>query len=106
MKLFNKIQGKFAAALLFITALLSLAGCKKDFLDRSPQGQYTQDTYPFPGGSGPFDQYIFSAYDQLRSYDVSVMPFVAAVSIRSDDADKGSTPADGPDALQMDNFTL
>ncbi|HEY0669500.1 MAG TPA: RagB/SusD family nutrient uptake outer membrane protein, partial [Sphingobacteriaceae bacterium] len=47
-----------------------------------------------------------SAYDQLRSYDVSVMPFVAAVSIRSDDADKGSTPADGPDALQMDNFTL
>lgn len=106
MKLFNKIQGKFVVALLFITAVSSLAGCKKDFLDRSPQGQYTQDTYPFPGGSGPFDQYIFSAYDQLRSYDVSVMPFVAAVSIRSDDADKGSTPADGPDALQMDNFTL
>ena len=64
MKLFNKIQGKFVVSTMYlVAAIFSLAGCKKDFLDRSPQGQYTQDTYPFPGGSGPFDQYIFSAYD-------------------------------------------
>jgi hypothetical protein len=42
----------------------------------------------------------------LRSYAASVFAFVGAVSIRSDDADKGSTPADAPDQIAMDNFTL
>ena len=32
------------------------------------------------------------------------MPFVAITSIASDDADKGSTPTDGPDQAQIDNF--
>lgn len=98
----NKIAG---ISLLLILGL-SIGSCQKDFLDRKAQGAYDQNNYPYPGGSGPYDEFINGAYAALRSYDVSVMPFVAAVSIRSDDADKGSTPADGPDALQMDNFTL
>lgn len=88
-------------------AVMALAGCKKDFLDRRPQGQYTQDDYPYPGGSGPYDTYLFGAYSDLRSFNVHSQSFICAVSIRSDDADKGSTPADGgANALGMDNFPV
>ena len=92
-------------------AVLCLAGillpaCKKDFLDRYPQGRYTEETYPYPEGSGPFDGPIFAAYDVLRGYDATGSGFIAATSIRSDDADKGSTPTDGPSSKEMDDFTL
>lgn len=105
MNLFNQIIRRSTVGLVLIAVLSTIPGCTKDFLARAPQGEYTQDTYPYPGGSGPYDQYIFSGYGELRTYSVSVMPFIAAVSIRSDDADKGSTPADGPEPLQLDNFT-
>lgn len=91
---------------LLLSSILTLMGCKKDFLDRTTQGQYTESTYPYPTGSGPYDPTIFEAYNALRAYGVSAAGFIAAVSIRSDDADKGSTPADGPSSLQFDNFTL
>lgn len=103
MKLFNRYT-----ALLLCTAAVCLlcAGCKKGFLDRGPQGSYTTDTYPYPKGAGPYDQSIFACHDVLRSYDVTVMPFIAATSIRSDDADKGSSPSDDGGNVQMDNLTL
>ena len=85
--------------------LTALSSCKK-FLDRNPQGTYTTGTYPYPKGSGPFDGDIFAAYDVLRSYDATGSGFVAATSIRSDDADKGSTPTDGPSSKEFDDFTL
>src|SRR5688572_33311189 len=92
---------------MLVTALVMLAGCKRDFLDRKPQGSYTQDTYPYPGGSGPYDTYLFGAYSELRSFNVHSQAFITATSIRSDDADKGSTPADGgANALTMDNFPV
>ncbi|MDB5202704.1 MAG: RagB/SusD family protein [Ferruginibacter sp.] len=101
----NKKAG--LAAMLFTLSLSAiLPACKKDFLDRDPQGQYTTDTYPYPAGAGPFDQYIFGGYAGMRVWGVAAFPFVGATSIRSDDADKGSTPADGPDQIQMDNFPV
>lgn len=85
----------------------SLLGCKNDFLDRELQGQYTIDDYPYPGGSGPYDTYLFAAYSDLRSFNVHSQAFIAATSIRSDDADKGSTASDGgADAINMDNFPV
>ncbi|WP_119080047.1 RagB/SusD family nutrient uptake outer membrane protein [Chitinophaga alhagiae] len=103
MKLFKR----YTAFLLCTAAVCLLwAGCKRGFLDRSPQGSYTTDTYPYPKGAGPYDQYVFACYDVMRSYDVTVMPFVSATSIRSDDADKGSTPSDDGGNIQMDNLTL
>ncbi len=90
-------------ALIFIVAFTA---CKKDFLDRDPQGSYTYDTYPFPQGSGPFDQYVFGCYAALRNYGFTGSPMIAANSIRSDDADKGSTPADGPSSRQYDEFPV
>lgn len=102
----NKFNIKTKYFLWILVIALSFASCNKDFLDRQAQGQYNQNNYPFPTGAGPYDQYINAAYATLRGYNTTTLPFVAAVSIRSDDADKGSDPADLPDALAMDNFTL
>lgn len=87
-------------------SLIALTGCKKNFLDRSPLGQYTTNDYPYPTGGGAYDQFVYTAYAQLRTYQTTVFGFVGAVSIRSDDADKGSTPTDAPDQVAMDNFPV
>ena len=98
-------NNKYLLLFLAIAAVFAVTGCKKDFLDTQRQGEYTADNYPYPGGSGPYDQFIFGAYNDLRSYSVHVDGFVVATSIRSDDADKGSTPTDGgADVIGMDNF--
>lgn len=107
MKLFNKIKSNRGRTIILLAIVFAVAGCDKNFLDRAPQGQYTQLDYPYPGGSGPYDTYLFGAYSELRSFNVHSQSFICAVSIRSDDADKGSTPADGgADALGMDNFPV
>ncbi len=92
---------------LFIAAVSTFAGCKDDFLDRELQGQYTLDNYPYPGGSGPYDQFLFGAYSSLRDFGVHSFAFILTTSVRSDDADKGSTAADGgANAIDMDNFPV
>lgn len=110
MKLFNKINSRCCNLILLIIAVAALttfSGCKKGFLDRDPQGKYTQDNYPYPGGSGPYDTYLFGAYSELRDYNVHSQFYISAVSIRSDDADKGSTPADGgANAKEFDDFPV
>jgi starch-binding outer membrane protein, SusD/RagB family len=94
-------------ACIAMVSLLLIAGCKKNFLDTERQGAYDAENYPYPGGSGPYDQFVFSAYNELRSFDVHSQSFITATSIRSDDADKGSTPADGgSNAIDMDNFPV
>lgn len=82
---------------------LSFSGCKK-FLDTAKQGAYTEEDYPYPGGSGPYDQFVFAAYNDLRNYWISADGLVTTTSIRSDDADKGDAPASG--AIEMDDFTV
>ncbi|HEX5653986.1 MAG TPA: RagB/SusD family nutrient uptake outer membrane protein [Chitinophagaceae bacterium] len=106
MKSLNKMT---RAACLPVTAILLLCfttGCNK-ILDTERQGGYDAENYPYPGGSGPYDQFIFGAYNELRSFNVHSQSFITATSIRSDDADKGSTPADGgANAATMDNFPV
>jgi len=93
-------------AALTATLITINTGCKK-FLDTQKQGEYTKEDYPYPSGSGVYDQFLFGAYKDLRSYDVHVDGFMVATSIRSDDADKGSTPSDGgADVISMDNFPV
>lgn len=101
MKTIN-IYYKFLTLLLVATLAVSC----DDFLDRRPLDSYTADNYPFPEGGGVYDQEIFAAYGQLKAFHVSTMGFVAAANIRSEDADKGSSPADGPTIKQMDDFQL
>ncbi len=108
MNLKAKTGTKLLLPLVALGIILSmgLSSCKK-LLDTNPQGAYDESTFPFPGGSGPFDEYLFGAYRDLRLFDVHVWGYLHAVSIRSDDADKGSTPADGgANSLQMDNFPV
>jgi starch-binding outer membrane protein, SusD/RagB family len=93
-KFFNKI-------IILIAALTGLAACE-DFLDREPLGRYTADSYP----SGGLTQFVYGMYSELRSWGAIAFPYVGIVSITSDDADKGSTPADAPDMIQFDNFTV
>ena len=103
MKILNYKNTAIALIALFT---LSTVGCKK-FLDTQRQGEYTADNYPYPGGSGPYDTFIFGAYKDLRAYDVHVFGFILSTSVRSDDADKGSTASDGgANALTMDNFPV
>lgn len=100
------VQKILPAVMIVIITTVFFTGCKK-FLNTQRQGAYTADNYPYPGGSGPYDQFLFAAYNDLRSYSVHVDAFVNATSIRSDDADKGSTPADGgSDVAQMENFPV
>lgn len=101
------IKNKKTALLLILVLALGLfTGCKR-FLDAEAQGAYNADDYPYPGGSGPYDQFIFGAYNELRNFNVHSQAFITATSIRSDDADKGSTPADGgANAITMDNFPV
>jgi hypothetical protein len=106
MKSFNKLS-RFALTIAVGASLaLTGTGCKK-LLDTQQQGGYNADNYPYPGGSGPYDQFIFGAYNELRSFNMHSQSFITAASIRSDDADKGSTPADGgANAISMDNFPV
>ena len=104
MKILNQ---KIVGSGLLLAVLLTISpGCKK-FLNTQRQGEYNTDNYPYPGGAGPYDTYIFGAYRDLRAYDVHVFGFILATSIRSDDADKGSTASDGgSDAISMDEFPV
>ncbi len=101
---YKKLIG--GAGLLLMIAMVP-AGCNK-FLDREPLSRYTIDNYPYPSGGGVYDQFIYAAYSGLREYKVSAYAYVGVVSIRSDDADKGSTlfDGDGYGQIAMDNFTI
>lgn len=106
MKILNHKNQGMQKVFFVLFLIMLFSGCKK-LLDTQRQGSYTADDYPYPGGSGPYDQFIFGAYNDLRSYNVHVDGFVVATSIRSDDADKGSTPSDGgSDVISMDNFPV
>lgn len=107
MQSINRHKIIFIGVFLITILSISLPGCNK-FLDRKPLGQYTTDNYPYPEGGGPYDQFIFSAYSNLRDYFVTAYAFVGAISVRSDDADKGSSLFDGAEygMIAVDNFTL
>ena len=107
MKLNNLNRRNTRLLFMLAATFVIVAGCGKDFLDRDPQGSYTQDTYPYPGGSGPYDTYLFGAYSELRQFNVHSQFFIFATSVRSDDADRGSTATDGvPNSSDFDNFPV
>lgn len=102
----KNIKLKIGIVFSTIIVLSAATGCKK-FLDTERQGTYTTDDYPYPKGSGPYDTFLFGAYNDLRSYDVHCTGFFMATNVRSDDADKGSTAGDGgADANSFDTFPV
>lgn len=106
MKILNKKIQHVGIMLTGVILLTTTISCKK-FLDTNRQGEYTTDNYPYPGGSGPYDQYLFGAYNDLRAFGVHAAGFFMATNVRSDDADKGSTAGDGgADANSFDTFPV
>ena len=96
MKLDKYIFSTFIAA----TTLL-LSSCS-DFLDRSPQGQFTEDDNPNALVNGK----IYNVYTMMRNFNITAgTPALAIHCLRSEDSEKGSIPSDGSDVAEMyDDF--
>ncbi len=102
-KIFNK---KIITATACVALLsLSFDGCK-NYLDVNPQGQITQAqiaTDPVAAQNlvtGIYNVFYIGGFDP----DIDSFQFVIMTDIASDDGDKGSSPNDYGDALQIDNL--
>lgn len=96
--------------LLFCFSLV-VAGCKKSFLDVPIQGQGTPSTDPqvaLDEVTGAYNALITPdpTQSEFGQYDIHGIYFVTVTNIISDDADKGSYPADQPMAAAIDDFTV
>lgn len=96
MKLAKSIFTAFVAA-----SALTISSCS-DFLDRSPQGQFTEDDNPNALVNGK----IYNVYTKMRNYNITAgIPAFAIHNFRSEDSEKGSDAGDGNDVAEMyDNF--
>ncbi len=94
---------KISFGILSLTFVLLLDACQ-NFLDKNPQGQLTQAS--FPTTSNDALSATIAAYASLRiwAYHSGGYPLL---DIMSDDARKGSNPADQlPTVGPYDNFTM
>lgn len=89
-------------SILTLAVVTTLATACTDFLDRSPQGQFTEDDNPNALVNGK----IYNVYTLMRNFNITAgTPAFAIHSFRSEDAEKGSAASDGPDVAQMyDDF--
>lgn len=96
MKKLNNISIRFS---VFVVLLAMIAtGCKKDWLDRKPLGQLTEEDLD----PGSLEGQVFAIYGGgLRHEGISGLPYVSVHNMRADDADKGSAPGDGEDAANI-----
>lgn len=96
MKL-NRYILSFAVGLTALT----FTACS-DFLDRSPQGQFTEDDNPGALAEGK----VFNIYTMMRNYNITAgIPAFAIHCFRSEDSEKGSTDSDGAEqAVMYDDF--
>lgn len=86
-----------------LIASLALVSCK-DFLDIR-----TEATIPSSGIDYSKPENVFlpvsAAYASMRLSEGRAQNYVGVMEIVSDDADKGSSPDDGPTVLELDRFT-
>lgn len=88
-------------ALPLLMVVISFTSCKKDFLDRRPQGRYTDEDI----AAGSYDSKVFAAYSILRKNGFNDHLYLGIHSYRADESIKGSTEADGAVHGEMyDNF--
>lgn len=82
---------------------LSVGGCNKDVLNVEPQAQILEENYFQKPEHAVWA--VNAIYNQLRTWDVISFPFISMTDIVSDDATKGSTPADSERLSTFDNYT-
>ncbi|SFT13590.1 RagB/SusD family nutrient uptake outer membrane protein [Mucilaginibacter polytrichastri] len=93
-------------ATVFSTVAITINACK-NYLDVAPQGQITQAqiiTDPVQASNlvtGIYNVFYNGGFDP----DIESLQYVFMTDVASDDADKGSSPTDSGDGLQIDNLT-
>lgn len=92
---------KYILPIALAVSALSFCSCN-DFLDRHPQGQFTEDDNPGALAEGK----VFNIYTMMRNYNITAgIPAFAIEYFRSEDSEKGSTASDGADQAAMyDDF--
>lgn len=92
---------KYILPIALAVSALSFSSCN-DFLDRHPQGQFTEDDNPGALAEGK----VFNIYTMMRNYNITAgIPAFAIEYFRSEDSEKGSTASDGADQAAMyDDF--
>ncbi len=97
----KRIFNIYIYAAIIAALALSVISCN-DFLDKSPQGSFTEDD----DTSGGVEAKIFGVYSKMRSYNITAgIPAFAVHMFRSEDSEKGSTENDGPDNARFwDDF--
>ena len=97
-------MNKYLNIILSGCALLCLAACS-DFLDIR-----TEATMPSSGLDYSKPENVImplsNAYASMRLGEGESLNYMAVLEIASDDADKGSSPEDGPNVKAIDEFTL
>ncbi|HVI49516.1 MAG TPA: RagB/SusD family nutrient uptake outer membrane protein [Chitinophaga sp.] len=96
----QRIAGYVIAAGLLTTA----AGCGKSFLDVPPQGQ--QPGEQFWKNQSDATKAVNAMYANLHEWRQVGFATIAIESIGSDDAEKGSTPADASFFNKYDDFSV
>lgn len=93
---------KYILSLSFAFGAMTIITSCNDFLDRNPQGQFTEDDDPNALVNGK----IYNVYTLMRNFNItSGTPAFAIQSFRSEDAEKGSTISDEPGLAEMyDDF--
>ncbi|MFW6205664.1 MAG: RagB/SusD family nutrient uptake outer membrane protein, partial [Gemmatimonadota bacterium] len=91
------------ARLALPVLVLGLFGCD-DFLTTEPKGELT--TANFFTSEAQAEQATNATYAMLRDWSVHVFAYLGMTDIASDDATKGSIPADAAFLLDMDNLTF
>ena len=90
---------KYIIITVVLTALCSCSG----FLDIIPEGTNPSTGLDYTKAENIFKP-VSAAYASMRTYGSHDLPYIAAFEITSDNADKGSTPEDGPECRDMDEF--
>src|SRR6187402_673900 len=104
MRAMNTFLIKYSAFFLTIVfCAVTISGCKKDFLEVSPQGQVTEALFPKSANDAVLA--TNAIYAQMRVWQFHSGGF-PILDIMSDDARKGSNPGDGARITLYDNFTF
>ncbi|MBQ6198576.1 MAG: RagB/SusD family nutrient uptake outer membrane protein [Bacteroidales bacterium] len=89
--------------ILFVAAVIALAGCS-DFLDIRTEGSMPSSGIDYSKPENIFLP-VSAAYASMRMAEGEAQNYIAVMEVTSDDADKGSSEADGPTVAEFDNFT-
>ena len=83
--------------LIIIAITVIVSGCS-DWFDLKPQGIANEENTP----AGSYESQVFVIYGLMRDWGITAgLPALLVESVRSDDADKGSTASDGSDQEAM-----